>query len=494
MASLGIDLGAHSCVVAYVNDRHTPELVPDAQMDSGFGVRSLVHVGDGACAVGGRAERIGVANRKLKILQISRDELGRQEPVFTDETGRNWGGEVLTSLLLRKLRADGCARLNADCKAAALAVPASFTDYQRLALIAAAHMAGFEEIAVVDEPVAAVTCHLQHNRTTRPVLVCDFGYDRLAVSVVKGGNGVPELVSATETRASGTAAADCAMVEQLSDCYRRQFHGRVPSVVTQEAFRRFATEVRNAMVTGLRDRMWQVLACDGDVMEVCYTRRMFEDVARVLLGSTIDAARCCLENAALEWSGIDAIVVTGGDPILPLICQRLTEASGLKPERILSRQSAAAVAYGAAIIADSLHGRGQAGRVVGHDIGIRTYNPGVDKIETEWLIRKGSSLPAETVIRFAPQGEDGDDSIVIDLVQAAGGQVVQELSASIDIDADADPTASISVRFRFCGDGLLSVTVDGQPGPELLLNLDEKTSDQVFINRHHGWISQISEC
>lgn len=60
-----------------------------------------------------------------------------------------------------------------------------------------------------------------------------------------------------------------------------------------------------------------------------------------------------LADAALSWGAVDMVVLTGGTSQLPAVRQRLMQVSGKVASQIECRQPFAAVAHGAALIAQA---------------------------------------------------------------------------------------------------------------------------------------------
>lgn len=119
------------------------------------------------------------ANRKDKILPFdAADEESRISPVeatsrYLDHIRRAWNFEM----------ARGEPELELEQQEVILTVPASFDEVARALTAEAAKMAGFQQIAFLEEPQAAFYCWIAHNdslwdRKLHPnakVLVCDIG-------------------------------------------------------------------------------------------------------------------------------------------------------------------------------------------------------------------------------------------------------------------------------------------------------------------------------
>ncbi|MBR0105676.1 MAG: Hsp70 family protein, partial [Lachnospiraceae bacterium] len=147
---IGIDLGTTNSCVA-VMEGGKPTVIANAE-----GVRTTPSVvafaKDGERLVGDPAKRQAVTNADRTISSIKR-EMGTNFSVNID--GKNYSPQMISAMILQKLKADAESYLGEKVTEAVITVPAYFNDAQRQATKDAGKIAGLDVKRIINEPTAA---------------------------------------------------------------------------------------------------------------------------------------------------------------------------------------------------------------------------------------------------------------------------------------------------------------------------------------------------
>src|SRR6266498_3354101 len=211
--AIGIDLGTTNSLVAHVDERNRPRVLP---VDEGRPLlASAVHYGaDGAVEVGASAKR-RAPERPLDTILSVRRFMGRGPgDVRAEDRGIyrfDEGGAVVklavagatravtpievSAEILRVLKRRAHEALGGAPGACVITVPAYFDDAQRQATKDAGRLAGLDVLRLVNEPTAAALAYGLDKRSQGTFAVYDLGGGTFDVSILKLTDGVFEVLS-----------------------------------------------------------------------------------------------------------------------------------------------------------------------------------------------------------------------------------------------------------------------------------------------------------
>lgn len=240
---------------------------------------------------------------------------------------RSWSPEEISSLILKKLKADAERSLGATVDRAVITVPAYFNDAQRAATKRAGELAGFSVERIVSEPTAAALAYgLERLGENAKVAVYDLGGGTFDVSILHLNSGVFEVLSTNGDTRLGGDDLDAA----LSAAWN------LPPQVT-EKIKRTLSDVPETVHEG-----------------TTYTRAALEEICRPIVARTRKHCIRSMADAHLEPSGLNAVVLVGGATRMPLVRQFVAEIFGREPDT--SQHPDEAVALGATIQAGIISG------------------------------------------------------------------------------------------------------------------------------------------
>ena len=193
-AVIGIDFGIMECVVAALGPGGETVLIPNAA--GGVVTPSVVYFGaEGETLIGDDAVIAAESDPSRAVLGIRR-RLGDTDWTV-DVAGAALGAVDLASLVLGSIASDATAALGAVA-GAVIAVPASFHDGQRRALVDAAAGAGLPVLRLINEPTAAVLAHAAVMPVRGTVLVYGLAEGHCDVTVLElPAPDAPMIVAAT---------------------------------------------------------------------------------------------------------------------------------------------------------------------------------------------------------------------------------------------------------------------------------------------------------
>ena len=187
---IGIDLGTTNSCVA-VMEGGEPTVIANAE-----GARTTPSVvafsKTGERMVGQVAKRQAITNPERTIISIKR-KMGTAEKVKIDD--KEYTPEMISAMILSKLKADAEAYLGEKVTEAVITVPAYFNDSQRQATKNAGTIAGLDVKRIVNEPTAAALAYGVDKEKEQKIMVYDLGGGTFDVSILEIGDGVFEVLA-----------------------------------------------------------------------------------------------------------------------------------------------------------------------------------------------------------------------------------------------------------------------------------------------------------
>jgi molecular chaperone DnaK len=207
----GIDLGTHSCQVAYISN--SGKALPVQFPDGNTSLRSVVYFQNGEDPIVGlEAENLLLIDPQNGVRHWKR-AMGSDKVLFTTASGREYRAEDIAKLFLSECKKAFENEIGQICQAVVITVPANYNDLQKDQTIKAAESVGFSDVNLIHEPTAAMFSRLGNSERETPDgmrIVVDCGGGTLDISVceklgnryeIKVTNGVPQLGGMDFTKA-----------------------------------------------------------------------------------------------------------------------------------------------------------------------------------------------------------------------------------------------------------------------------------------------------
>nr|BAA13948.1 luminal binding protein [Arabidopsis thaliana] len=378
---IGIDLGTtYSCVGVYKNghveiiandqgNRITPSWVgfTDSERLIGEAAKNQAAVNpertvfDVKRLIGRKFEDKEVQkDRKLVPYQIvNKDGKPYIQVKIKDGETKVFSPEEISAMILTKMKETTEAYLGKKIKDAVVTVPAYFNDAQRQATKDAGVIAGLNVARIINEPTAAAIAYgLDKKGGEKNILVFDLGGGTFDVSVLTIDNGVFEVLSTNGDTHLGGEDFDHRIMEYFIKLIKKK-HQKDISKDNKALgkLRRECERAKRALSSQHQVRVEIESLFDGVDLSEPLTRARFEELNNDLFRKTMGPVKKAMDDAGLQKSQIDEIVLVGGSTRIPKVQQLLKDFfEGKEPNKGVNPDEA--VAYGAAVQGGILSGEG----------------------------------------------------------------------------------------------------------------------------------------
>ena len=367
---IGIDLGTtNSCVS--VMEGNDPVVITNAE-----GKRTtpsvVAFVDGGEIKVGDAAKRQAVTNPKKTIYSIKRfmgnkfADLGKEiarvpyavvqgdnDTPRVDIDGRLYSPQEISAMILQKMKKTAEDFLGQPVSRAVITVPAYFNDAQRQATKEAGEIAGLKVERIINEPTAAALAYgLDKQHNDHKIVVFDFGGGTHDVSILELGDGVFEVLSTDGDTHLGGDDVDEKIINWLAEEFEKEegLDLRKDPMALQrlkEAAEKAKIELSSSMQTEINLPYITATATGPKHLVRTLTRAKFEQLIEDLVARTIEPCKKALENAGLQVSDINEVILVGGSTRIPAVQEAVEKFFGKKPNKSVNPDEV--VAIGAAI-------------------------------------------------------------------------------------------------------------------------------------------------
>ncbi|KAB2607815.1 heat shock cognate 70 kDa protein-like [Pyrus ussuriensis x Pyrus communis] len=275
---------------------------------------------------------------------------------------KKFSAEDISSMVLAKMREIAesylCSKISE--KNAVITVPSYFNDSQRQATIEAGKLAGLKVLRILNEPTAAAIAYGIDKKAgrfnKRNVVIFDWGGGTLDVSLLTIGHGAFDVKSTAGDTHLGGEDLDNRMVNYCVEEFKRKQN--VDICGDAKALRKAKTACEKAKKalsfsfdTDIEIDSWY----KGEDFHTNFTRDLFEEMNMDIFNKCMEPVKKCLEDAKMDITNVDDVVLVGGSSRIPKVQEILQEIFKGK-ELCKSMNPDEAVAYGAAVQAAVLSG------------------------------------------------------------------------------------------------------------------------------------------
>ncbi|HAQ72084.1 MAG TPA: hypothetical protein DCR48_14015 [Flavobacteriales bacterium] len=319
--------------------------------------------------------RIGIqAKNKFPHFVEFKRKMG-QDVEYSAPDGSQANPEDLSAELLKKLASE---ITDEAFKSVVITVPAAFELPQVSATKRAAEKAGFEQVEILQEPVAAALNYgLKHKVKDGRFVVFDFGGGTFDAALVTATGGVMEVKSSEGDNFLGGGDIDRAIVSEILLPYLRENYSISELEEKDEAHHGYWLQRLKDIADDLKKELgknddYDLLTDIGDLpeddegeemeLDFTVTRNQMNDIARPLFQRAIDKTKFLLENNKMPVSDLTALVLVGGPTQIPLL-RDMIEEQLMKPDTSINPMTG--IAEGAALYASTMqnnvkaHGSGE---------------------------------------------------------------------------------------------------------------------------------------
>ena len=358
----GIDLGTTNSCLAIPDDDHGFEII-DNQADRMSVTPSAVLInGKGRMLIGQRAYN----SQKVEDLAIQfKRQMGLSKKIHFSSAGVDKMPEELSSEILKQLRNDAETRLNRVVENVVITVPAAFKTLQSEATNKAGKMAGFKNIILLQEPIAAAVAYgAKPDSKDKHWMVFDYGGGTLDVAIISTLDNRLTVENSEGDNYFGGSDIDRILFREIVLKKLKEAGYKVDELFDESTSsgksmaRKIQLDCENCKIE-LSNRDSAVLEIfdidddDGEPIEFeCeITRAELEALISETVERSIVIAKKALAGADIQANQLDKILLVGGSTFIPLVRQRLAEEFGVELDSSLNPMTV--VAAGAAIYAST---------------------------------------------------------------------------------------------------------------------------------------------
>ena len=395
----GIDLGTTNSAIAVLNGV-TPRIIKN-MLDDDI-TPSAVHINKRQEILVGKSAKAKLATTGRTDTQIEfKRVMGTQQSFMFKSSGVTKLPEELSAEILKALRTDVSRALGEEPLAVVITVPSAFETHQTSATMKAAKLAGFTQVALLQEPVAAALAYgFQTAGEKAYWLVFDFGGGTFDAALIKAEDGTVTVVHHGGDNFLGGSDIDWAFVEQV---ILPKIHAQNPGSAdwlvrsnseekarsSMEILKHFAETAKVALSSATSttlDIPPVIEAADGskiDCSDITLTREELLSAATPLIDKAIDISLRVLEEKGVPSSSVDRVILVGGPTKASYFRDRLKERLPIRIDHSVDPMTV--VASGAAIFA------------------------GTQKMSGERAVAKTGMLTID--LKYEPQGSSSEPTI-----------------------------------------------------------------------------------
>ena len=506
---IGIDLGTTNSCVA-VMDAGEAKVIENSEGDRT--TPSIVaYSNEGETLVGQSAKRQAVTNPSNTLFAIKRligrkfdDDVVQKDikmvpynivkadngDAWVEVNGDKMSAPQISAQILMKMKKTAEDYLGEAVTEAVVTVPAYFNDSQRQATKDAGKIAGLEVKRIINEPTAAALAYGMDRKTgDTTIAVYDLGGGTFDISIIEiaetDGEHTFEVLSTNGDTFLGGEDFDLRLIDYLADEFKKEtgmdLHNDPLALQRlKEAAEKAKIELSSAQQTEINLPYITADASGPKHLVQKLTRAKFESLVEELVEKTLGPVKIALADADLDISGIDDVILVGGQTRMPLVQQKVADFFGKESRRDVNPDEA--VAVGAAIQAAVLSGEV-------NDVLLLDVTPLSLGIETlggvaSTLIEKNTTIPTRKTQIFST-ADDNQTAVTIHIVQGERKQAAQNKSLGRFDLANIPPSPrglpQIEVAFDLDANGILNVSAkDKATGKEqsIIIKASSGLSDE----------------
>ena len=376
--------------------------------------------------------------------------------------GREYSPPEVSAMILAKLKADAEAYLGETVTQAVITVPAYFNDAQRNATKDAGKIAGLEVLRIINEPTASSLAYGLDKKKNEMIAVYDLGGGTFDISVLDVGDGVFQVRSTSGDTFLGGDDFDQRVMDYLISEFKKE-NGidlradRQSLQRLREAAEKAKIELSTTMQTEINLPYLTADATGPKHLVMTMTRARLEQLTGDLVEKSLDPVRKALQDAGVQPSQINEVVLVGGMTRMPSVQEAVRRLFGKEPHKGVNPDEV--VAVGAAIQAGVLGGEVK-------DILLLDVTPLTLSVETMGavatpLIERNTTVPTRKSQIFST-ASDGQTQVEIHVLQGERPMAQDNKSLGKFILDGIPPSPrgvpQIEVTFDIDANGIIKVT------------------------------------
>ena len=478
---IAIDLGTSYSEVVQVSESGAIEVIPN--LDGDLKTPSVVSWASGKAVVG-KAAMPDLVLAPEHVIKLGKRFMGKVtdngKPInlLSDPSGEQKTAVDSSAAILNFLKKSAEQYLGCKVECGVITVPAYFDEIARKQTVAAAKIAGFLEVRLLEEPISAALHYGLEKANDETIVVIDIGGGTTDVTVLEISNKKAKAIFTTGDAELGGANWDEAILKVMVQKAKEQKIEISPDDLP--AFYHNLDKAREAKeMLSRRDKVTLVAEVNGKRCGFEFTRQMLKEVAAEFDQRVISCCKKAADKVAEKVKKIDKALLVGGSSRLFHMPEMVQSVFGIEPSKDTDPDFV--ICRGAAIWAEKCFGEKSKTISVGgnkylasevemeiaaaHAICIAAMKDcvGDDRQEYNYqIIPANEPLPCEFSEDFAPVNPS-QKQVTVKLVQGEPGQPSSNSTLLRKITVPIKPSAEhadrINVKVKYNEQGLLELTV-----------------------------------
>ena len=369
----GIDLGTTNSAISRMENGKPTIKKSDYQEDT---TPSCVNVNKKKDFITGRIAYNGIKIENAKVLKTFKKNdnatytefkrtMGTTHSHENTFIGKSLSSEELSAEVLKKLKS---YILDENVSSVVITVPAKFLNPQKEATLKAAELAGFKNVELLQEPVAAATAYgLDAKNKNGFWVVFDFGGGTFDTALIKAEEGILSVKDTAGDNWLGGKNLDNAIIDEIIIPHLKEnfaidfvLDDELKLQMLRDAVKPYAEEAKNqlsfkdkvSILSGMGDLPFEDENGEEPEIDLEVTLEDMERVLSPIFQKAVDITKELIYRNNLKAEDIDALILVGGPTYSPVLRKMLKEQITDKVDTSIDPMTA--VANGAALFASTL--------------------------------------------------------------------------------------------------------------------------------------------
>jgi len=361
----GIDLGTTNSAIAFIDKGESVIIKSEIQKDTmpscvGFNKKKNLSVGDRAfnqlSSDKLNSIKTGKNFQSNSFIEFKRT-MGSDKKYHSSFMEADFSSEELSAEVLIKLKS---FVQNDRFKSVVITIPAMFNDNQKSATQKAAELAGFSQVELLQEPIAAAMAYgLDEKVKDGQILIFDFGGGTFDVCLVNVEDGIMQVKDTEGDNWLGGKNLDNAIVDDILIPYLKENYtidsfldDETKNILLKNALKVRAEEIKiNLSFSNSYDVISNLGEYpeddEGEEIELDFevTHEQMVAVLGPVFQKAVDIAKEVLSRNKLPGSSLNSLILVGGPTFSPVLRELLaaqicTPDTSVDPMTVVARGAA----------------------------------------------------------------------------------------------------------------------------------------------------------
>lgn len=337
---IGIDLGTTFSCMAYIDENGQPQVIPNSEGDN---ITPSSVLFDGNSTIVGKEAKEQSLLEPNNFEQFVKRHMGERDYQFTTSDGEKYSPEAVSAIILAKMKSDAENYLGESVDGAVITVPAYFNEAQRKSTMDAGAISGLNVLAIINEPTAAALAFgiSKGSEKSQTVMVYDLGGGTFDVTVMRFDNTSITVLGTAGDRKLGGFDFDKKIIDAVVEDAKKSGLDINDDITARQDLQLKAEIAKKSLSS--KEKTNIMLNISGKPYKYTLTREDFEEMAEPLLFKSVSSMENACDEAGLEYSDLDKILLVGGSTRMPIVKEAIKEETDIEPSSEVHPDEAVAI-------------------------------------------------------------------------------------------------------------------------------------------------------